>query len=72
MQDILTEREAFVLRHRFGMSEDGRAKTLEVIGEALQVTRERVRQVEQKALPTPATHAILAQLKAGECIRHSI
>merc|ERR1719159_1835603 len=50
MQDILTEREAFVLRHRFGMSEDGRAKTLQEIGEALQVTRERVRQVETKAL----------------------
>jgi len=50
MQETLTEREAFVLRHRFGMSEDGRAKTLQEIGEALDVTRERVRQIENRAL----------------------
>jgi len=50
MQDILTDREAYVLRHRFGLSEDGRSKTLQEIGDALHVTRERVRQVEGKAL----------------------
>jgi len=50
MQETLTEREAFVLTHRFGMSEDGRAKTLQEIGEMLDVTRERVRQIENRAL----------------------
>ena len=45
----LTEREQKVLRLRFGM-DDGRARTLEEVGKEFQVTRERIRQIEAKAL----------------------
>ncbi|KAG2433524.1 hypothetical protein HYH02_012642 [Chlamydomonas schloesseri] len=52
MEDMLKElpeREARVVRLRFGL-EDGKEWTLEDIGEALDVTRERIRQIEAKAL----------------------
>ena len=45
----LTEREQKVLKLRFGL-EDGRARTLEEVGKAFDVTRERIRQIEAKAL----------------------
>ena len=45
----LTEREREVLRLRFGL-EDGRAHTLEEVGKRFNVTRERIRQIEAKAL----------------------
>ena len=45
----LTPREAEVLRQRFGLR-DGHAKTLEEVGEEFKVTRERIRQIEAKAL----------------------
>ena len=45
----LTEREEKVLRLRFGL-EDGRQRTLEEVGMEFQVTRERIRQIEAKAL----------------------
>ena len=45
----LTEREAKVLRLRFGL-DDGRPRTLEEVGQRFQVTRERIRQIEAKAL----------------------
>ena len=45
----LTEREQKVLRLRFGM-DDGRARTLEEVGREFNVTRERIRQIEAKAL----------------------
>ena len=45
----LTEREQKVLRLRFGL-EDGRARTLEEVGKEFNVTRERIRQIEAKAL----------------------
>ncbi len=45
----LSPREEMVLRLRFGL-EDGRAHTLEEVGEAFDVTRERIRQIEAKAL----------------------
>ncbi len=45
----LTPREEKVLRLRFGM-EDGRPRTLEEVGKEFQVTRERIRQIEAKAL----------------------
>jgi len=47
--DTLTPREAKVLRLRFGL-DDGRARTLEEVGREFKVTRERIRQIEAKAL----------------------
>lgn len=47
--DSLTPREAMVLRLRFGLV-DGRARTLEEVGGVFNVTRERIRQIEAKAL----------------------
>ena len=47
--DTLTEREQKVLRLRFGLS-DGRSRTLEEVGKEFNVTRERIRQIEAKAL----------------------
>ena len=45
----LTDREAKVLKLRFGL-EDGRSRTLEEVGKEFDVTRERIRQIEAKAL----------------------
>ena len=45
----LTSRERKVLELRFGL-EDGRSRTLEEVGREFQVTRERIRQIEAKAL----------------------
>ena len=45
----LTEREEKVLRLRFGL-EDGRTRTLEEVGKEFNVTRERIRQIEAKAI----------------------
>lgn len=47
--DTLTEREQKVLKLRFGL-EDGRPRTLEEVGKQFEVTRERIRQIEAKAL----------------------
>ena len=47
--ETLTPREKKVLRLRFGL-DDGRARTLEEVGHFFQVTRERIRQIEAKAL----------------------
>ena len=47
--NTLTEREQKLLRLRFGMN-DGRARTLEEVGKEFDVTRERIRQIEAKAL----------------------
>ena len=47
--DTLTDREADVLRMRFGMY-DGRTHTLEEVGQIFGVTRERIRQIENKAI----------------------
>ena len=47
--ETLTEREQKVLRLRFGL-DDGRARTLEEVGKEFNVTRERIRQIEAKAL----------------------
>lgn len=47
--DTLAEREQKVLKLRFGL-EDGRARTLEEVGKQFDVTRERIRQIEAKAL----------------------
>ena len=47
--DTLTDREQKVLRLRFGL-DDGRARTLEEVGKEFNVTRERIRQIEAKAV----------------------
>ncbi len=47
--ETLTDREQQVLRLRFGL-DDGRARTLEEVGKVFNVTRERIRQIEAKAL----------------------
>lgn len=49
VMNTLTPREAKVLKLRFGL-EDGRARTLEEVGKEFEVTRERIRQIEAKAL----------------------
>ena len=49
VMSTLTPREAKVLRLRFGL-DDGKARTLEEVGKEFQVTRERIRQIEAKAL----------------------
>ncbi len=49
LDSTLTERESHVLRMRYGLT-DGRTRTLEEIGQGLHVTRERVRQIETRAL----------------------
>lgn len=49
VMSTLTPREAKVLKLRFGL-EDGKARTLEEVGKEFQVTRERIRQIEAKAL----------------------
>ena len=45
----LTERERAVLSLRYGLA-DGRSRTLEEVGKAFQLTRERIRQIEARAL----------------------
>ena len=49
VMETLTPREAKVLRLRFGL-DDGKARTLEEVGKEFMVTRERIRQIEAKAL----------------------
>ena len=49
MLDTLTPREEKVLRLRFGL-DDGHPRTLEEVGREFKVTRERIRQIEAKAL----------------------
>jgi RNA polymerase primary sigma factor len=56
----LTPREAHVIRLRFGLY-DGRSRTLEEVGKEFDITRERIRQIESKALrklrhPSRARH----------------
>ena len=51
--DTLSEREKGIIKLRFGLG-DGEKKTLEEVGRAFNVTRERARQIEKKALRKPA------------------
>ena len=50
LKEALTEREQAILMMRFGLDEDGTPKTLEDVGKCFDVTRERIRQIEAKAL----------------------
>lgn len=50
IKEALTEREQAILMMRFGLDEDGTPKTLEDVGKCFDVTRERIRQIEAKAL----------------------
>ncbi|MFA4926548.1 MAG: RNA polymerase sigma factor RpoD [Candidatus Aminicenantales bacterium] len=61
--NTLTEREATVIKMRFGIG-DGQEHTLEEIGQKLKVTRERVRQIETKALRKLAESALRDKLKS--------
>jgi RNA polymerase primary sigma factor len=61
----LTPREALVIRLRFGIDAD-ESLTLEQVGEQLHVTRERIRQIEVKALQklrTPEIHSLFESIK---------
>ena len=62
VMNTLTPREAKVLKLRFGL-EDGRARTLEEVGREFQVTRERIRQIEAKALRKLIHPSISKKLK---------
>ncbi len=60
--DRLTERERAVLSLRFGLI-DGRSRTLEEVGKTFQITRERIRQIEAKALHKLRSHNFSCQLQ---------
>jgi len=60
---ILSSREEKIIRMRFGL-EDGNACTLEQIGESFAVTRERIRQIEAKALRKLRRHSSKQDLRA--------
>ncbi|HVI69115.1 MAG TPA: RNA polymerase sigma factor RpoD, partial [Magnetospirillaceae bacterium] len=55
MLGVLTEREQKILKMRFGL-EDGKSHTLEEVGQEFSVTRERIRQIEAKALSKLRKH----------------
>jgi len=59
---LLTPREQKILRMRFGL-EDGRSHTLEEVGQEFGVTRERIRQIEAKALAKLRKHRDSKKLK---------
>jgi RNA polymerase primary sigma factor len=59
--DELNPREQFILRARFGL-DDGHMQTLEEIGRELQLTRERVRQIEAQALDKMRHSVYIPQL----------
>jgi len=74
LSQVLTERECHVLRLRFGLA-DGSTHTLEDIGKSLSVTRERIRQIESRALEklrTPdASRKLRDYLECGFAINGS-
>ena len=68
LDKALTKRESDVLRLRFGL-EDGKTRTLAEIGESMSVTRERIRQIETRALQklrSPANAEVLKEYMESE------
>jgi RNA polymerase primary sigma factor len=61
--DHLTDRESRILRMRFGLSQD-KEHTLEEVGEKFKVTRERIRQIESKALRKIKHHPLSYKLRS--------
>ncbi|MCX7705144.1 MAG: sigma-70 family RNA polymerase sigma factor [bacterium] len=61
--EILDEREEKILRLRFGLDEDGYARTLEEVGKYFNLTRERIRQIEGKAIQKLKNAPRAAKLK---------
>lgn len=62
LQRCLTEKEQSVIRLRFGLDDAARGRTLQEVGEALHVTRERARQIEKRALQKLSAIGDLASL----------
>ena len=52
----LSDREQRIIRMRFGLDKDGKSHTLEEVGQEFAVTRERIRQIEAKALAKLRKH----------------
>ncbi len=61
--EILDEREEKILRLRFGLDEEGYARTLEEVGKYFNLTRERIRQIEGKAIQKLKNAPRAAKLK---------
>lgn len=62
----LNEKEQFILRNRYGLNDSEETKTLEEIGNNLNVTRERVRQIETKAIHKCRTSNNLPYIRLGK------
>ena len=60
--EVLDERQRYIIRQRFGLEGDGDERTLLEVGTALRLTKERVRQLERKALQRLATRGGLRRL----------
>ena len=65
MHECLTPREEFVMKYRFGLFELNREYTLEEVGAKLNITRERVRQIENKAMRKLKNYYSFAEIVDG-------